>query len=447
MLIQNVKRVDPELHAALKNELQRQRQGIELIPSENFVSQSVIEALGSTLTNKYSEGYPKKRYYGGNQFIDDIEHLAIERAKKLFSVPHANVQPYSGSPANMAAYFATCNPGDTVLGLNLPDGGHLTHGWKVNFSAVFFKSVPYHVKSDGYIDLDEVRKLAIEHKPKLIWCGATAYMREFPFEELGKIADEVGAYFAADIAHIAGLIVGGAHKSPVQFAHLITTTTHKTLRGPRGAMIMVTKKGLEKDPQLAEKVDKAVFPGLQGGPHDHQTAAIAVTLAEAMQPEFSDYAHQIVKNAKALAEALMKKDIKLVSNGTDNHMILIDLTSYGKGKGVFIQEALDHAHITLNKNTIPADPSSPFYPSGVRLGTPAITSRGMKEKDMEVIANWLAKVINEIAPKYTLPEDKTKLAYLENFRKEIAQNAVLKQIAEEVLAFMKNYPLYPEIEY
>ncbi|MBI5393299.1 serine hydroxymethyltransferase [Candidatus Woesearchaeota archaeon] len=447
MILDNVKRVDPALHAALKNELQRQRQGIELIPSENFVSAAVVEALGTTLTNKYSEGYPKKRHYGGNHFIDEIELLAIERAKKLFVVPHANVQPYSGSPANMAVYFAVCNHGDTVLGLNLPDGGHLTHGWKVNFSGVFFKSIPYHVKADGYINIEEVRKLALEYKPKLIWCGASAYMREFPFEELSKIADEIGAYLAADIAHIAGLVIGNVHKSPVPFAHIVTTTTHKTLRGPRGAMIMVTQKGLDKDPQLAEKVDRAVFPGLQGGPHDHQTAAIAVALAEAMKPEFTDYAQQIVKNAKALAEALMKNDIKLISNGTDNHMLLIDLTPYGKGKGVFIQEALDLAHITLNKNTIPADPSSPFYPSGVRLGTPAITSRGLKEKEMQIIADWLAKIINEIAPRYSLPEDKTKLQYLDNFRKEIAENQIIKQVAEEVLSFMKNYPLYDGIEY
>ncbi len=310
----SIKDTDHEVYSIIKKEMKRMEEGLELIPSENVVSFAVINALGSVFTNKYSEGYPGKRYYGGNEHVDEVERLAIERAKKLFDVPHANVQPYSGSPANMAVYFAVCKPGDTVLGMNLPDGGHLTHGWKVNFSAVYYKTVPYHVKADGYIDLEEVRKLALEHKPKLIWVGATAYVREFPFEELGKIADEVGAYLAADIAHISGLVIGGAHKSPEPHAHIITTTTHKTLRGPRGAMIMVTKKGLLKDPELGEKIDKAVFPGLQGGPHDHQTAAIAVALGEAEKPEFKIYAHQIVKNCKALASALMKNGVKIVSN-------------------------------------------------------------------------------------------------------------------------------------
>lgn len=442
-----VKKTDPEVSAIIKNEIKRMSEGLELIPSENVVSLAVLNALGSVFTNKYSEGYPKKRYYGGNENADAVELLAIERAKKLFGVPHANVQPYSGSPANQAVYFATCQPGDVIMGHNLPDGGHLTHGWKVNFSGTIYKSVPYHVKADGYIDLEEVRKLALEHKPKLIWCGATAYVREFPFEELSKIADDVGAYFAADIAHIAGLVIGEAHKSPVPYAHIITTTTHKTLRGPRGAMIMVTEHGLKKDPELADKIDRAVFPGLQGGPHDHQTAAIAVTLGEAMKPEFKDYAHQIVKNSKALAAALMKRGVKLVSNGTDNHMMLIDLTVYGKGMGIFLQEALDQANITLNKNTIPADPSSPFYPSGVRLGTPAVTTRGLKEKEMEHIADWIAQVV-DIIKVYRLPEDKTQnKEYLKKFRSEIKINPVVLQVKKEVMEFCKKFPIYTTLDY
>jgi glycine hydroxymethyltransferase len=360
-------------------------------------------------------------------------------------VPHANVQPYSGSPANQAVYVAICKPGDTIMGQSLPDGGHLTHGWKVNFSGMFFNSVQYHVKPDGYIDLDEVRKLARENKPKLIWCGATAYPREFPFEEFAKIADEVGAYFAADIAHIAGLVIAGAHKSPVPYAHVITTTTHKTLRGPRGAIIMVTQKGLDKDPELANKIDKAVFPGLQGGPHDHQTTAIAVALGEAMKPEFKEYGKQIIKNAKALANILMKNRIKLISNGTDNHLILIDLTPFGKGKGLYAQEALDLAGITANKNTIPADPSSPFYPSGIRLGTPALTTREMKEKEMELIGDWITDVINEVKD-YDMPDDKdARQKSIEKFRKEIVKNDKIKKIKNEIVELCKKFPLYPDL--
>ncbi|MBI5223665.1 serine hydroxymethyltransferase [Candidatus Micrarchaeota archaeon] len=444
----SIKTTDPEVYGIIKKEMTRMSEGLELIPSENVVSLAVIHALGSVFTNKYSEGYPGRRYYGGNEHVDEVEKLAIERAKKLFEVPHVNVQPYSGSPANMAVYLATCKPGDSVLGMNLPDGGHLTHGWKVNFSALFFKSVPYHVKSDGYIDIDEVRRLAHEHRPKLIWVGATAYVREFPFEELSKIADEVGAYLAADIAHISGLVIGGAHKSPAPYAHIITTTTHKTLRGPRGAMIMVTKKGLEKDPDLADKVDKAVFPGLQGGPHDHQTAAIAVALGEASKPEFREYAHQIVKNSRALGKSLMENGIKIVTDGTDNHMILIDLTPFGKGKGIFVQDALDLANITLNKNTIPADPSSAFYPSGARLGTPAVTTRGMKETEMRFIALCIAKIIKEVCAKYALPEEKSKLKeYLAKFREEIRSNSVVLEVKHDVIEFCKKYPLYRTLDY
>ncbi|MFH0711371.1 MAG: serine hydroxymethyltransferase [Candidatus Aenigmatarchaeota archaeon] len=440
--LENLEKVDSELAGMIKKEIDRQEYSLELIPSENFVNPALFEAMGSVLTNKYSEGYPKKRYYGGNQFVDLVEQLAIDRAKKVFGVPYVNVQPYSGSPANFAVYVATCKPGDTIMGQNLPDGGHLTHGWKASVTGQFFNSVPYHVTKDGVIDLEEVRRLARENKPKLIWVGSTAYVREFPFEEFAEIADEVGAYLVADIAHISGLVIAGAHKSPVPFVHIITTTTHKTLRGPRGAMIMVTEKGLKKDPELGEKIDRAIFPGLQGGPHDHTTAAIAAALGLAMKDDFKEYGKQIVKNAKSLAEALMKRGMKLVGNGTENHMILIDLTPLGRGKGIFVQEALDLAGITLNKNTIPADPASPFYPSGVRLGTPAITSRGMKEEEMEIIAGMIVRIIKEIK-NYELPDDKEQRAeILKKFREDIEKNEVIKEVRLDVIELCKRFPLY-----
>ncbi|MBI2143465.1 serine hydroxymethyltransferase [Candidatus Woesearchaeota archaeon] len=440
--LQKLSETDNEVHKLVQLELERQEDGLEMIPSENFVSKAVLEAMGSVFTNKYSEGYPGKRYYGGNEFVDKVETLAIERAKKAFGVPHVNVQPYSGSPANLAVYFATCNKGDTIMGHNLPDGGHLTHGWKASITGQWFNSVPYHVKEDGYLDLEEIRRLALEHKPKLIWVGATAYVREFPFEELGKIADEAGAYLAADIAHISGLVIAGVHKSPVEHAHIITTTTHKTLRGPRGGMIMVTEKGLRKDPELANKIDRAIFPGLQGGPHDHTTAALAVALGESLQPEFNGYARQIVANAQALAAGLMKNGLKLVTNGTDNHMMLVDLTSMAKGHGIFAQEALEAAGITVNKNTIPLDPSSPFYPSGIRLGTPAITTRGMKEPEMEKIAKWIAEVVNE-TKKHKLPTEKSEIGeYVKKFKEEVKGNAVVKKVREEVRELCSRFPLY-----
>lgn len=441
-----LKKIDPQIYKLIEAEKKRRRESLEMIPSENHTSKAVLEALGSVLTDKYSEGYSGRRYYGGNKFFDEIENLAIKRAKKLFGVPYANVQPYSGSPANFAVYLAVCNNGDKILGQNLPDGGHLTHGWKTNVSARFFNSVSYHVKKDGYIDIEEVRNLAREHKPKLIWIGATAYVRELPFEDFAKIADEVNAYLVADISHIAGLIVAGAHQNPVPFVHIITTTTHKTLRGPRGALILVTEKGLKKDPELPSKIDKSVFPGgVQGGPHNHQTAAIAVALYEASRSDFKKYGKQIVKNAKTLAEELMKLGVKLVSGGTDNHMLLIDLTPYGPGKGVFLQDALDIAGITCNKNTIPQDPSTPFYPSGLRLGTSALTARGIKEKEMRIIAHWIAQIIDLIKD-YQLPiEKEKKSAYLKNFRKEISRNPVIKKIRKEVLSLSKKFPV-PSID-
>lgn len=437
--MKKLKNKDLKIYQAIISEAKRQEDGLELIPSESIASPAVLEALGSVLNNKYSEGYPGKRYYGGQENIDVIESLAQERAKKLFKVPHANVQPYSGSPANLAIYVAVCQPGDKVMGQNLPDGGHLTHGWKASITSVFYNCILYHVKSDGYLDLAEIEKLAIEHRPKLIWVGATAYVREFPFEELAKIADKVGAYLAADISHIAGLVIAGVHKSPESYAHIITTTTHKTLRGPRGGIIMVTKKGLEKDPELATKIDKAVFPGLQGGPHNHQTAAIAVALGEAMEPSFKQYGRQVVKNAKVLAEELMKKGAKLVSNGTDNHMMLIDCA---RGRGIFLQDALEKAGITVNKNTIPSDPSSPFYPSGVRLGTPFITIRGMKEKEMEQIATWIWQVMEEIKA-FDFPENKgDRPEALKKFREAIEKNKKLAKIKEDVKKFCKKFSIY-----
>lgn len=446
MNLSHIQAEDLDLYALIKKESLRQKEGLELIPSENYTSAAVMESMGSILTNKYSEGYAKKRYYGGNEFIDNIEILAMERAKKLFGVPHANVQPYSGSPANLAIYMATCQPGDVVLGLNLTDGGHLTHGWKVSATGIFYKTFGYHTKPDGRVDFDEVWKLAKEHKPKLIWCGATAYMYEIEYEQFAEVADSVGAFLAADIAHVAGLIAAGAHPSPAKLAHIITTTTHKTLRGPRGGMIMATQKGLDKDPELGERMDKAVFPGLQGGPHDHQTGAIAIALKEAATPEFKVYGHQIVKNAKALGESLMKNGIKLIGNGTENHLLLLDLVPvFGPGGGVFGSEVLEAAGMTANKNTIPGEPGSPFYPSGVRMGTPALTTRGMKEKEMDKVGKWIAQAIMEVKH-HKLPEKKEERGtYIANFKKEIKTNENLKKIHEEIKELCKNFPV-PGIE-
>jgi glycine hydroxymethyltransferase len=431
---------DAELGTLIQEEATRQKEGLELIPSENYTSAAVMEAMGSILTNKYSEGYAGKRYYNGNEFIDEIETLAIERTKSLFGVAAANVQPYSGSPANLAVYLATCAPGDTVMGLSLPDGGHLTHGWKVSATAIFYNSVPYHVKEDGRIDMDEVRALARAHMPKLIWAGATAYPYQYDYAAFAEIADEVGAYLAADIAHVAGLIAAGAHPSPVPHAHIVTTTTHKTLRGPRGGIIMTTARGLEKDPELATKVDKAVFPGLQGGPHDHQTAAIAIALKEAATDKFKAYGHQVVANAKALAESLKKNGLTLVANGTENHLILIDLAPMlGPGGGVFGSDAMEAAGMTANKNTVPKDPSSPFYPSGIRIGTPALTTRGFKEAEMEKVGEWIARAVKAVGDRRLPTEVKERNAYLKEFAASLKGNAELAAIRAEIRAFTKDY--------
>ncbi len=388
-----LKKQDSQIAKLIDLETERQKTSLQMIPSENHCSPAVREALGSILTDKYAEGYPGKRYYGGNQFIDKVESLCIDRAKKLFKVEHVNVQPHSGSPANAAVYVATCEPGDTIMGLALPMGGHLTHGTKVSFGGKFFKAVQYGVDEKTHlINYDELAKLVQETKPKLMWVGATAYPRIFDWKRLGEIADAVGAYLAADIAHIAGLVAGGAHSSPVPFVHIVTTTTHKTLRGPRGGMIMITKKGIEKDADLPKKIDKAVFPGLQGGPHENAIAAIAVCLKEANTPAFKKYAMQIIKNAKALAEELKKYDFTLVSGGTENHLLLIDLRNKNI-TGAEAQDLLESAGISTNRNSIPYDPAGPFKPSGIRMGTPAITTRGMKEKEMKQIASWINEII------------------------------------------------------
>jgi glycine hydroxymethyltransferase len=377
---------DPEVAELINLEAQRQFEKIRLIPSENYVSVAVLEASGTVLTNKYSEGYAGRRYYEGQQFIDPVETLAVRRAETLFGVDHANVQPYSGSPANLAVYLAFAEPGDTVMGMALPMGGHLTHGWGVSATGKWFRAVQYGVRADtGRADMDQVRDLALAERPKLIFCGGTAIPRTIDFRAFAEIAAEAGAVLVADIAHIAGLIAGGAHPSPVGHAAVITTTTHKTLRGPRGAMIMTTA-------EHASRVDKAVFPGLQGGPHDHTTAAIAVALREAAQPAFSDYAHQVVANAKALAAALLDRGYSLVSGGTDNHLILIDLTPQGIA-GKPAAKALDRAGIEVNYNTVPFDPRKPFDPSGIRIGTPAITTRGLGEQHMAQIAAWMDDAI------------------------------------------------------
>ena len=373
---------DPEVWRLVQGENQRQRDSLRLIASENYASKAVLEACGTALTNKYAEGYSGRRYYEGMDFIDPLESLAIDRAKALFGAEHANVQPYSGSPANLATLFALCEPGDTTMGLSLPAGGHLTHGWKVSATGTYYKSVQYGVRKDDHrIDLDEVRDLAREHRPKLIWVGHSAYPRILDFEGFAAIADEVGAHLVADIAHVAGLVAGGAHPSPIPHCAVVTTTTHKTLRGPRGGMILCKA-------EHAKAIDKAVFPGMQGGPHNHATAAKAVAFAEALQPEFKVYARNVVANAKALAAALLERDYSLITGGTDNHLLLVDLTSTGIS-GRTAAKALNGCGIELNGNSIPFDTRKPFDPSGIRLGVPSLTSRGLGTSDMARVADFI----------------------------------------------------------
>lgn len=390
---------DIEIKNLIQKETRRQQDGLEMIPSENHTSSDVLEAQGSRLTDKYSEGYPGMRYYGGCEFVDQVENLARDRAKKLFGVDHANVQPHSGSPANQAIYFALVDPGDTVMGMSLYFGGHMTHGLKVNFSGTYYNSVQYTTDKDGFMDYEAIYALAQEHNPKLIMSGTTAYPRIIDWKKLREIADSVGAWLVADISHIAGLVVSGDHPSPVGVADVIMTTTHKTLRGPRGAMILCN--GLPSNPlkkpertkeNIPSLIDRAVIPGLQGGPHNHQTAAIAVALREALTPEYKAYGNQVAKNAQVLSKELIARGFNLVTGGTDNHLMVVDLNSKGIS-GKQGENALGKAGITVNKNTVPFDPRSPFDPSGIRLGTPALTTRGLKEKEMSQVADWIDQAI------------------------------------------------------
>ncbi|MGN0297766.1 MAG: serine hydroxymethyltransferase [Lachnospiraceae bacterium] len=408
-----IKAVDPELLAAMSDELGRQRDHIELIASENFVSRAVMAAMGSPLTNKYAEGYPGKRYYGGCQYVDVVEDLARERAKKLFGCEYVNVQPHSGAQANMAVFFAVLQPGDTFMGMNLDQGGHLTHGSPVNMSGKYFKAVPYGVDANGFIDYDEVRRIALECKPKMIVAGASAYARAIDFKKFREIADEVGAVLMVDMAHIAGLVAAGLHMSPIPYADVVTTTTHKTLRGPRGGMILCSEAINKK-----YNFNKAIFPGIQGGPLMHVIAGKAVCFQEALQPEFKVYQQQIINNAQALSKGLMDRGFDIVSGGTDNHLMLVSLLNKGI-TGKQAEKILDTANITCNKNTIPNDPASAFVTSGIRLGTPAVTSRGMKEADMDVIAEAISLVVNDVE------------------KNQAEAIALVKSLTDK-------YPLYPE---
>ncbi|GAQ94828.1 glycine hydroxymethyltransferase [Thermodesulfovibrio aggregans] len=407
-----LKEVDPEIYSLILQEKKRESNKILMIASENYASKAVMEAQGSLFTNKYAEGYPGRRYYGGCEYADEVERLAQERCKQLFNVDHVNVQPHSGSQANMAVYFAVLNPGDTIMGMSLPHGGHLSHGSPVNFTGKFYKTVFYGVNKDtGYIDMDEVRRLAHEYKPKIIITGASAYPRTIDFKLFAEIAKEVGAYLMADIAHIAGLIAAGIHPSPVPYADFITTTTHKTLRGPRGGVIMCKA-------EYAKAIDKSVFPGIQGGPLVHVIAAKAVAFKEALTEEFKEYQKKVVKNAKTLAESLKRRGFKLVSDGTDNHLMLVDLTNFNI-TGKEAEEALDKAGITVNKNTIPFDTKPPTITSGIRIGTPCVTTRGMGEQEMEEIAEIIEKVI-----------------------KNISNESVIKDMRKKVQSLCKRFPVY-----
>ena len=428
-----ITQTDPAVAHCIEGERHREAEGLELIPSENYVSVAVQEALGSIFTNKYSEGFPGRRYYGGNEVIDKIESYACELANKLFGTKYAFVQPYSGSPANQAVTMAVCEPGDVVMGLSLASGGHLTHGAKLSFSSIFYKAVNYEVGKDWKIDYEQLEALAKKHKPKLIWAGTTAYPFKLDYKKFRKIADMTGATLVADCSHITGLIIGGVHQSPVPYVDLIMTTTHKTLRGPRGAMILVTERGFKKDPEIKVKIERAIIPGIQGGPHNHQTAAIAVCLEEALKPSFKKYGEQIAKNAEVLA-----KELGTVS---ETHLVLLSLTDYGYGMGYQAQYALEEAGITVNKNSIPGEPASPFYPSGIRLGTPALTTRGMKEKDMVKIAGWIKRALKEIRG-LDLPKEQDKRKdFLKEAKAILRKNKNLKQVRIEVEQFAGKFPV------
>ncbi len=439
-----LKKTDPQIFKLIKAEAKRQQETLMMIPSENMTSQAVLESVGSILGNKYAEGYPFKRYYQGQEFVDQIETLAIERAKKVFGVAHANVQALSGSPANLAAYVAMLKPGDKLMGLDLAHGGHLTHGSKVSVSGIFFKSVSYQLGKDGKMDYDAIEKMALKEKPNLIIAGITAYPLQLDWARFAKIAKKIDAFLMADIAHLAGLVAGGAYPSPVPYVHVVTTTTHKTLRGPRGAMIMTTDKGLKKDKDLAKKIDQAVFPRLQGGPHINAIAGIAVALKEAQTARFKKYAAQVVKNSQVLAQILLKHNFNLVAGGSNTHLILIDLINKNV-LGNTAAEALEAANIVLNRNSVPNDPSTPFYPSGIRLGTPGITSRGMGVKEMKQIGNAINEVIDDIArikkeQKITSEQEKKGPVRSEL----IARSKVVKQIKQEIKALCKKFPVPAE---
>jgi glycine hydroxymethyltransferase len=432
---------DPQIYDLVKQEEKRQRDVLEMIPSENYASKAVLEALGTVLNNKYSEGYPGRRYYQGNAVVDSVETIAQERAKELFGVPFVNVQALSGSPANAAVYMALMEPKEKLMGLSLRFGGHLTHGAPLTFSSRFFTSVQYELGKDCFLDFDAIEAMAMKEKPKVIVCGFTAYPRLIDFKRFGIIADKVGAYLVADISHIAGLVVGGAHPSPVPYVHVVTTTTHKTLRGPRGALIMVTEKGLKKNPDLGKKIDSAIIPGLQGGPHDNQTAAIAVALKEASGKRFQRYAQQIVANSQALAEYLNGFGFDLVSGGSDNHLILADLRNKNVN-GRIAALALEKAGVVLNYNGVPFDSMPPLFASGIRMGTPAITTRGMKEREMKKIAAWMYAAITEAEGMMLPADDKEKRRMLmKKYTEKVAENKKLSAIARDVKALCAKFPL------
>lgn len=439
--MKNIQQTDPKIAELIKQEEKRQRDVLEMIPSENYASTAVREALGSVLTNKYSEGYANRRYYQGNRYIDEVEMIAVERCKKLFGVPHANVQPYSGSPANTAVYFALLTPGDKIMGLKLSGGGHLTHGHPdVTFSGKYYKSVQFNVEPDGRIDMDKVAVLAKKERPHILAIGTTAYPRFLDWKKFRQIADNVGALFLADIAHVAGLVVGGAYPSPVPYADVVMFTTHKTIRGPRGAVLMVTNKGLKRDPDMGKKIDRAVFPGLSGGPHDNVTAAMAVCFKEAATVAFRKYAKQIVANAKALTKTLQKEGLAITTNGTDSHLLVVDLRPQ-KVIGNIVAEALEVANIVVNYNTVPHDTNPPMYPSGVRLGTPIVTTRGMKERETVIIGKWIAEVIREVEH-YRLPEAKEERnAFVKKVKAELWKNRKLVIIGRKVKKLANKFPL------
>ncbi len=424
----------------IKQEEKRQAETLMMIPSENYASKAVREAVGSVLMNKYSEGYPHKRYYQGNMVADEVEILAEELAKKLFKVPFVNVQPYSGSPANSAILFALINPGDKIMGLKLSSGGHLTHGHPdITFSGKFFKSVQFGTKDDGIIDYDEVEALAEKEKPKLMIIGTTAYPRIFDWKRLRKIADSVNAWFVADVSHVAGMILAGSYPSPVPFADVVMTTTHKTLRGPRGAMILVTERGIKKDPELPAKVDRAVFPGLQGGPHDNTTAGIAQALIEADTPAFKSYGKQIVTNAKVLSEELKKGGLTLVTGGTECHLMVVDLRP-NKLSGNVVAEALEAAGIVVNRNSVPNDPMPPFIPSGIRLGTPGLTTRGMGAPEMKQVSKWILSVVDHVKDEKIPMDKEERVKFMKSYRLLLPKDRFLQGIASEVRTLCKKFP-------